>query len=53
MGWCPWQRNTIATGGGWNDRQLRIWDTDSGTCVTSVNTNSQVLWPENLVEFIA
>lgn len=43
MGWCPWQRKMIATGGGWKDGVLRIWDTDSGTCVTSANTNSQVL----------
>lgn len=43
MGWCPWQRNVVATGGGWTDGQLRIWDTESGTCVTTAGTNSQVL----------
>ncbi|XP_029296167.1 cell division cycle protein 20 homolog B-like [Cottoperca gobio] len=42
MGWCPWQRKMIATGGGWKDGELRIWDTDSGTCVTSANTKSQI-----------
>ncbi|KAM6943930.1 cell division cycle protein 20 homolog B-like [Lycodopsis pacificus] len=42
MGWCPWQRKMIATGGGWNDGELRVWDTDSGTCVTSASTNSQI-----------
>ncbi|XP_041792343.1 cell division cycle protein 20 homolog B-like [Chelmon rostratus] len=42
MGWCPWQRKTIATGGGWKDGELRMWDADSGTCLTSANTNSQV-----------
>ncbi|XP_008286370.1 cell division cycle protein 20 homolog B [Stegastes partitus] len=42
MGWCPWQRQVIATGGGWKDGQLRIWDTQSGSCVTSVSTNSQI-----------
>ncbi|CAN9512985.1 unnamed protein product [Ophioblennius macclurei] len=42
MGWCPWQRNVVATGGGWKDGELRIWDTQSGSCVTSVNTNSQI-----------
>ncbi|XP_070761209.1 cell division cycle protein 20 homolog B-like [Enoplosus armatus] len=42
MAWCPWQRKTIATGGGWKDGELRIWDTESGTCVTSANTNSQI-----------
>ncbi|KAM9360205.1 cell division cycle protein 20 homolog B-like [Symphorus nematophorus] len=42
IGWCPWQRKMIATGGGWRDGELRIWDTDSGICVTSANTNSQI-----------
>ncbi|XP_029960106.1 cell division cycle protein 20 homolog B-like [Salarias fasciatus] len=51
MGWCPWQRNAIATGGGWKDGELRIWDTQSGSCVTSVNTNSQICslrWAETM-----
>ncbi|XP_033475536.2 cell division cycle protein 20 homolog B-like [Epinephelus lanceolatus] len=42
MGWCPWQRKIIATGGGWKDGELRIWDSDLGTCVTSANTHSQI-----------
>ncbi|XP_062418360.1 cell division cycle protein 20 homolog B-like [Pungitius pungitius] len=42
MAWCPWQRRMIATGGGWTDGELRVWDTDSGTCVTSANTDSQI-----------
>ncbi|KAM4745893.1 cell division cycle protein 20 homolog B-like [Anableps anableps] len=42
LGWCPWQRKVIATGGGWKDGQLRIWDTQSGSCLTSLNTNSQI-----------
>ncbi|CAI5649639.1 unnamed protein product [Oreochromis niloticus] len=42
MGWCPWQRNIIATGGGWKDGELRIWDTQSASCVTSAQTNSQI-----------
>ncbi|XP_061586241.1 cell division cycle protein 20 homolog B-like [Cololabis saira] len=42
LGWCPWQREVIATGGGWKDGELRVWDTRSGSCLTSVNTNSQI-----------
>ncbi|XP_015231032.1 PREDICTED: cell division cycle protein 20 homolog B [Cyprinodon variegatus] len=42
LGWCPWQRKVIATGGGWKDGQLRIWDTQSGSCLKSINTNSQI-----------
>lgn len=44
MAWCPWQRNTIATGGGYKDGKLRIWDVVSGTGESFANTNSQVLW---------
>lgn len=46
MGWCPWQRHTIATGGGYQDGKLRIWDALSGTCETIANTNSQVHWKQ-------
>ncbi|XP_061623436.1 cell division cycle protein 20 homolog B-like isoform X2 [Phyllopteryx taeniolatus] len=42
MGWCPWKGNVIATGGGWKDGQLRIWDIESATCVGSADTNSQI-----------
>ncbi|KAM4577086.1 cell division cycle protein 20 homolog B-like [Odontesthes bonariensis] len=42
LGWCPWQRHVIATGGGWKDGELRLWDTQSGSCLTSANTNSQI-----------
>ncbi|XP_028312706.1 LOW QUALITY PROTEIN: cell division cycle protein 20 homolog B-like [Gouania willdenowi] len=42
MGWCPWQRTVVATGGGWQDGELRVWETQSGRCVNSVNTNSQI-----------
>ncbi|XP_011477161.2 cell division cycle protein 20 homolog B [Oryzias latipes] len=42
MGWCPWQRGVIATGGGWKDGELRMWDAQLGTCLNSVSTNSQI-----------
>lgn len=43
MAWCPWRRNAIATGGGYKDGKLRIWDAVSGTAETLASTNSQVL----------
>ncbi|CAL8249132.1 unnamed protein product [Merluccius merluccius] len=49
MGWCPWQRHVIATGGGWRDGELRIWDTQTASCVNSYPTSSQIcslLWVE-------
>ncbi|XP_029019347.1 cell division cycle protein 20 homolog B-like isoform X2 [Betta splendens] len=42
VGWCPWQRKLLATGGGWKDGALRVWDSQTGTCVTSVHTDSQI-----------
>ncbi|XP_053726532.1 cell division cycle protein 20 homolog [Synchiropus splendidus] len=42
VGWCPWTTDVIATGGGWNDGKIRIWDTNSGSCMTSVDTHSQI-----------
>lgn len=26
LSWCPWKSNTLATGGGKNDRMIKIWD---------------------------
>ncbi|XP_064867418.1 cell division cycle protein 20 homolog B-like [Oncorhynchus nerka] len=49
MAWCPWQKELIATGGGQSDGVLRIWNNQSGTCVDSAQTNSQVcsvVWSE-------
>ncbi|XP_064787052.1 cell division cycle protein 20 homolog B-like isoform X2 [Oncorhynchus masou masou] len=49
MAWCPWQKELIATGGGQGDGVLRIWNNQSGTCVDSAQTNSQVcslVWSE-------
>jgi cell division cycle protein 20 (cofactor of APC complex) len=42
MAWCPWQRNLLATGGGSADRTVRFWNTQSGTCLNFVDTESQV-----------
>ena len=30
LAWCPWKTNVIASGGGTNDRAIRIWDVNSG-----------------------
>ncbi|KAL0979876.1 hypothetical protein UPYG_G00191020 [Umbra pygmaea] len=42
LAWCPCQKDMIATGGGRSDTVLRIWDIQSGVCVDSAQTNSQV-----------
>ncbi|XP_027875201.1 cell division cycle protein 20 homolog [Xiphophorus couchianus] len=42
LAWCPWQSNILASGGGTSDRHIRIWNVNSGSCVSSLDTQSQV-----------
>jgi cell division cycle protein 20 (cofactor of APC complex) len=42
LAWCPWQANTLASGGGTADRTIRFWNTQTGACLNSVDTKSQV-----------
>ncbi|OTF69284.1 WD domain containing protein, partial [Euroglyphus maynei] len=56
LAWCPWRNNCLATGGGTNDRMIRIWNTQNGQCMYSVDTRSQVsaiLWSEQYRELIS
>eukprot|EP00172_Hildenbrandia_rubra_P001279 Plantae.Rhodophyta-Hildenbrandia_rubra.ctg18254.p1 GENE.Plantae.Rhodophyta-Hildenbrandia_rubra.ctg18254~~Plantae.Rhodophyta-Hildenbrandia_rubra.ctg18254.p1 ORF type:complete len:405 (-),score=61.46 Plantae.Rhodophyta-Hildenbrandia_rubra.ctg18254:230-1291(-) len=55
LAWCPWQTNLLATGGGAADRHLRFWNTQTGACLNSVDTNSQVcsvLWSPHAKELV-
>lgn len=42
LAWCPHDHNILASGGGTADRMLRFWNTQTGACVNSIDTNSQV-----------
>lgn len=42
LAWSPWQSNLLATGGGSADRRLRFWNSNSGICMNSVDTQSQI-----------
>ncbi|XP_030631659.1 cell division cycle protein 20 homolog [Chanos chanos] len=42
LAWCPWQQNILASGGGTSDRHIRIWNVNSGSCISSWDTNSQI-----------
>lgn len=42
LAWCPWQSHLLASGGGHADRHLRFWNTQTGACVSAVDTQSQV-----------
>lgn len=42
LAWCAWQPNVLASGGGTSDRHIRIWNVNSGSCVSSLDTQSQI-----------
>lgn len=42
LAWCPWQKNTLATGSGTADRHIRFYNTQSGALVNKIDTQSQV-----------
>ncbi|CAN0880568.1 Cell division cycle 20.1, cofactor of APC complex [Linum grandiflorum] len=47
LAWCPFNPNLLATGGGSDDKTIKLWNIESGACLNSVNTGSQVsalLW---------
>eukprot|EP01132_Coremiostelium_polycephalum_P002092 gene2092-2579_t len=42
LAWCPFQPSLLATGGGAADRTIRFWNTQTGVCLNSIDTMSQV-----------
>ncbi|XP_051943450.1 cell division cycle protein 20 homolog [Hippocampus zosterae] len=42
LAWCPWQSSILASGGGTSDCHIRVWNVNSGSCLSSVDTQSQV-----------
>ncbi|CAM6111502.1 unnamed protein product [Calypogeia fissa] len=42
LAWCPFQSNLLASGGGTADRCIKFWNTQTGSCIDSVDTYSQV-----------
>ncbi|XP_038050564.1 cell division cycle protein 20 homolog [Patiria miniata] len=56
LAWCPWQPNILASGGGTADRTIRFWNSNTGLCLNSVDTGSQVsaiLWSSAYKELIS
>ncbi|CAG9858269.1 unnamed protein product [Phyllotreta striolata] len=56
LAWCPWQPYILASGGGTADRHIRLWNCNTGSCVNSIDTKSQVsslLWSTNYKELIS
>lgn len=55
IGWCPWKKGILATGGGTDDRSIRTWDVEKGVCLSSLDSGSQVcsiLFSERYKEMI-
>ncbi|EDW03787.1 cell division cycle protein 20 homolog [Drosophila grimshawi] len=42
LAWCPWQANTLASGGGTADRCIKFWNVCNGSLIKSVDSKSQV-----------
>jgi len=42
LAWCPWKSNLLATGGGTADKSIKFWDSLTGECLKSYQTESQV-----------
>lgn len=56
LAWCPFQENLLASGGGTRDRCIKFWNTNTGACLNSVDTGSQVcslLWNRNERELLS
>jgi len=56
LAWCPWQANTLASGGGTADRCIKIWNTANAQMISSTDTKSQVcslLWAQEYRELVS
>ena len=56
LAWCPWQANTLASGGGTADRTIKIWNTANAQLVSSTDTKSQVcslVWAKEYRELVS
>lgn len=56
LAWCPFQSNLLASGGGVGDQSIKFWNINTGACLNSVNTGSQVcclLWNKHERELLS
>ncbi|XP_066588824.1 cell division cycle protein 20 homolog [Prorops nasuta] len=56
LAWCPWQNNILASGGGTADRTIRFWNCNTGACLNTVDTKSQVcslIWSTTYKEIVS
>jgi WD40 repeat protein len=53
---CPWQKGTLASGGGTADRHIRFWNSTTGSLLNAIDTGSQVcslLWSPHDKEILS
>ncbi|XP_057786618.1 cell division cycle 20.2, cofactor of APC complex-like isoform X1 [Salvia miltiorrhiza] len=56
LSWSPFQSGLLASGGGLGDERIRFWNTNTGACLSSVDTGSQVcslLWSSHERELLS
>lgn len=56
LAWCPFQSNLLASGGGVGDQCVKFWNSNTGACLNSVNSGSQVsclLWNRHEREILS
>jgi len=50
LDWCPFNRGLLASGGGTADRSIKLWNSNNGAMLKSIDTGSQVcsiLWSKH------
>lgn len=45
LAWSPFKSRLLASGGGTADRSIKLWDTNLGGCISSIDTGAQVKSP--------
>jgi len=56
LAWCPWRMELLASGGGSADRTIKFWNTATGSCLNSLDSESQVsslTWSKYTKEIIS
>ncbi|EAX94046.1 WD repeat protein, putative [Trichomonas vaginalis G3] len=56
VAWSPSQKGVIATGGGTSDRTIKVWKSENGEILNSVQTGSQVcnlFWNDSYNEIVS
>uniref|UniRef100_A0A4W5LZQ4 Cell division cycle 20 homolog n=1 Tax=Hucho hucho TaxID=62062 RepID=A0A4W5LZQ4_9TELE len=55
LAWCPWQPNILASGSGTSDRHICIWNINSGSCISGLDTVSvsSLMFAPNYKELVS